>query len=307
MTLKILLYVNPIYIPAYIYIIFVASVLLTTVYVMSSSWACFDLHPVLTYCLQDIAIHNLDYILTVSSHAFASASPEILANVENLLDRRSSEPWSYRRLPTPTATFPVIITSEEEDSESEVIRTRDYHNNKSTSKTGVGQRSDSFLQPKDDPNQGTSKQVRALRKKLQQIEMLEAKQSKGHILDNQQIAKLQTKSTLESSLAELGVPMDTAQEKTSASASPDMKGNKKAEVSRKQRRKSKQKSAQVETVSSFHGTGVESNPVKDILDVEVSEVSMNKVRLLSFLYKPFSYSKILNALLLMHILLKYRI
>ncbi|CAK8572038.1 unnamed protein product [Lathyrus sativus] len=40
----------------------------------------------------------------------------------------------------------------------------------------------SFLQPKDDPDSEISKVVRAIRKKLQQIKMLETKQSKGHIL-----------------------------------------------------------------------------------------------------------------------------
>ncbi|KAI5404780.1 hypothetical protein KIW84_051805 [Lathyrus oleraceus] len=58
----------------------------------------------------------------------------------------------------------------------------------------------SFLQPKDDPDSEISKVVRAMRKKLQQIEMLETKQSKGHILDDQQMAKPQSKSALESSL-----------------------------------------------------------------------------------------------------------
>ncbi|KAI5426278.1 hypothetical protein KIW84_031904 [Lathyrus oleraceus] len=39
------------------------------------------------------------------------------------------------------------------------------------------QRSGSFLQPKDDPDSEISKVVRAIRKKLRQIEMLETKQS----------------------------------------------------------------------------------------------------------------------------------
>lgn len=62
-------------------------------------------------------------------------------------------------------------------------------------------------------------------KKWQQIEMLEAKQSSGHHLDDQQIAKLQTKSALESSLAELGLPV-TPLAKASSSVSPDGKGKK---------------------------------------------------------------------------------
>ncbi|KDP39680.1 hypothetical protein JCGZ_02700 [Jatropha curcas] len=222
---------------------------------------------------QDIAIRNLDYILTVSSHAFASSAPEILADLENLLDLRSSELWSYRRLPTPTATFPLVINSEDEDSECDVIRTRDNHNSKSALKSG-DERSDFFVQPIDDPNEDISKKVRALRKKLQQIEMLEVKQSNGHLLDDQQLAKLQTRSALESSLAELGFPVDIAQSKALVIVSSDAKGNKKAELSRKQRRKSKQKVAQVETVPGFSGgTDLESKLAKDPLEVEISHIS----------------------------------
>ncbi|XVF06631.1 hypothetical protein REPUB_Repub06bG0066400 [Reevesia pubescens] len=223
---------------------------------------------------EDIVIRNLDYILTVSSQAFSSASPDILANLEKSLDLRSSESWSYRRLPTPTATFPVIINSEEEDSESEVLRTRNNNKSKTPLENEVD-RSDSFLQPKDDPNQGISKQVRALRKKLQQIKVLEVKQLGGCILDDQQIAKLQTRPDLENSLAELGVPVEKLQSKGSCSVSPDGKGNKKAEVSRKQR-KSKQRVAQVETVSGFSTTNVEPNSVKNFSDIEIPQVLMNK-------------------------------
>ncbi|KAF2306909.1 hypothetical protein GH714_022462 [Hevea brasiliensis] len=154
---------------------------------------------------QDIVIHNLDYILTVSSHAFASASPEILATLEHLLDLRSSEPWSYRRLPTPTATFPLIINSEEEDSEYEVPRTRDNHNNKSTLKSG-DERSEFFLQSK-------MILIKASPKKL----------------------------AIESSLAELGLPVQTEQANASFAVSSDVKWNK-----------------------------------KDPLDVEISKVSINK-------------------------------
>ncbi|XVF30771.1 hypothetical protein REPUB_Repub16aG0087400 [Reevesia pubescens] len=224
---------------------------------------------------EDIVIRNLDYILTVSSQAFASASPDVLANLEKSLDLRSSESWSYRRLPTPTATFPVIINSEEEDSESEVLRTHDKYKNKTPLENG--DRLDSFLQPRDDPNQGISKQVRALRKKLQQIEVLEVKQMGGCILDDQQIAKLQTKPALENSLAELGVPVEKSQSKGSSSVSPDGRGNKKAEVSRKQRKKSKQRVAQVETVSGFSTGNIEPYSVKDFSDIEIPQVLMNKV------------------------------
>ncbi|KAJ7976408.1 ankyrin repeat family protein / regulator of chromosome condensation (RCC1) family protein [Quillaja saponaria] len=191
---------------------------------------------------EEIVIRNLNYIFMVSAHAISGASPDILANLEQLLDQRSSEPWSHCRLPTPTAT-------------------RLY----------------SFLQPKNDPNQGISKTVRALRKKLQQIEMLEVKQSSGHLLDDQQIAKLQSKTALESSLAELGVPVETSKDKESSSVFPDGKGNKKDEPSRKQRRKNKLRGAQVGVRSNFSGTEVRSDHVKDFTDAEILGVSKMKV------------------------------
>ncbi|KAE8707777.1 Detected protein of confused Function [Hibiscus syriacus] len=185
----------------------------------------------------DIVICNLDYILIVSSPAFASASPDVLANLEKSLDLRSSESWSYRRLPTPTATYSVIIYSDEEDGESEVLRTRDNKN--ITCFMNGGNRLGFFLQPNVDPNQGISEQVQALRKKLQQIEVLEMKQLGGYVLDNQQLAKLQRKPALENSLTDIGIPVEKSQLKGSCSVPIDAKGNKKSEVSRKQRRKSK--------------------------------------------------------------------
>ncbi|KAK8542910.1 hypothetical protein V6N12_015488 [Hibiscus sabdariffa] len=222
---------------------------------------------------EDIVIRNLVYILTVSTQAFASASPDVLANLEKSLDLRSSESWSYRRLPTPTATFPVIINSDEEDGESEVLRT---HDNKNITCLMNGDRLGAFLQPNDDPNQGIPEEVRALQKKLQQIEVLEMKQLGGYVLDDQQIAKLQRKPALENSLADPGVPVEKSQSKGSCLVSTDAKGNKKAEVSRKQRRKSKQRVAQVEAVLGFSSRNIEPDNVKDFSDIEIPQILKNK-------------------------------
>lgn len=202
----------------------------------------------------------------------------------------------------PTATFPVIINSEGEDSESE-LQTRDNHTKKLTSKKERDHRLDCFLQPQDND---VNKKVRALMKKLQQIEMLEEKKSKGHTLDDQQLAKLNTKSALESSLVELGVPTETIQEKVSSSILSDGKGSRKGEASKKQRRKSKQKGAQVEAESVSSGMDMERNRLKDFLDVQMSQVEY-KVRYLklksyqvlistfcSFVavgYKPFQFQR----------------
>ncbi|WOL05081.1 inhibitor of Bruton tyrosine kinase [Canna indica] len=214
------------------------------------------------YC-EEIAIRNIDYILTVSATAIACASPDVLVKLEKLLDTRSSEPWSYRCLPTPTATFPAIINSDEEDNENGCFKLRDIGEN--VLKRHEGSRVD--LSPKTDciTDQAALKKVRMLKKKLQQIEILEAKQLNGHHLDDQQIAKLQTRSSLEYALAELGFPLET-ESNSSFSGLSDAKGNKKAEISRKQRRNNKQKATKSEVLSADTEIEVceEQNSVKKI-------------------------------------------
>ncbi|KAJ6826633.1 uncharacterized protein M6B38_371070 [Iris pallida] len=209
---------------------------------------------------EDIILRNLDYIFTVSAPVISSASPEVLAKLEKLLDARSSELWSYRRLPTPSATFPAVIYSEEEgDDEIGSLVPRDHK--KPILKSFGDPRADLFLQGDSTADQAVSKQVRALRKKLQQIEMLEAKQFSGHLLDDQQIAKLQTRSSIVSALAELGFSHETETELHMPGLS-DIKGNKKVEFSRKQRRKSKQKADQPESLAENCNISEEQNSIK---------------------------------------------
>lgn len=224
--------------------------------------------------LQEIVIRNLDYILTVSAHAFVGTSLDILVDLEKLLDLKSSEPWSCRRLPTPTATFPAIINSEEEDGDSELLRTRDDGTKGPSLKKEGARRLDGFLRSNDAAMEGVNKQIRALRKKLQQIELLEEKQSKGHFLDDQQISKLQMRSVLENSLAELGAPIETVQ--TKACSAMDERGSKKV-ASRKQRRKSKHKAVQKEEGSSDFAIDSETGIMKGFLDAEVTD-DTDKVR-----------------------------
>lgn len=234
--------------------------------------------------LQEIVIRNLDYILTVTTQNFASTSLDILVDLEKVLDSKSSEPWSYRRLPTPTATFPAIVNSEEENSENESLRTRDSCMTSPSSKNDPSLRLDSFLLPKED----ISKQVRALRKKLQQIEMLEEKLSKGHSLDDQQIRKLQTKSALESSLADLGLPIETLEAKASSSVSVDGKGNKKT-ASKKQRRKSKHKVEELEEEPGNCEITDQSDCRSDRLDLEISHAKHEVSFFLMILVKRISF------------------
>lgn len=213
-------------------------------------------------------IRNLDYILTVSTQAFAGTSLEILVDLEKLLDLKSSEPWSCRQLPTPTATFPAIINSEDECGDDDILRTRDDGTKGLILCKHGSQNLDGFLQPDDASVEGANKKIRALRKKLQQIELLEDKKSKGHLLDDQQISKLQMRPVLEHSLAELGAPIETVQTKTSPMM--DERGSKRVE-SKKQRRKSKEKAAQKEGESS--DLAIDSGPVimKGFVDAEVQE------------------------------------
>ncbi|XP_008778209.1 uncharacterized protein LOC103698035 [Phoenix dactylifera] len=223
---------------------------------------------------EELAIRNLDYIFTLSAQTIASASLEILAKLEKLLDTKSSESWSHRRLPTPTATFPAVINSDEEgDNDIGYLRLRDSH--KPVSRKYEDSRFDCFLQTESIADQAVFKQVRALRKKLQQIEMLETKQSSGQLLDGQQIAKLQTKSALESALLELGFPL----EKESRLSYPglcDGKGNKRDDLSRKQRRTNKQKVAQSDVLSVNSELCEEQHLDKEFLAVKTLQISKEK-------------------------------
>ncbi|CAM8884892.1 unnamed protein product [Rhodiola kirilowii] len=220
------------------------------------------------YC-EDIVIRNIDYILAVASPSFSSTSLEILANLEKVMDLRSSEPWSHRRLPTPTATLPAVINSEEYDNDGEFLMTRDKHM-KRPSKAEVEQRSDSFLLSNYGENQGHCKHIRVLRKKLQQIEMLELKMARGLSLDDQQIAKLQTRAVLESSLADLGVPVGTPPVKGSSNGSADGRNSKKA----RQGRKSKQRSAEVTSCDSEADTTL--TPAIGFMDIRTLDTTTKK-------------------------------
>lgn len=218
-----------------------------------------------------IVIHNLDYILTVSTHHFASVSLDLLVKLEKLLDSMSSESWSYRRLPTPTATFPAIVYSEEDDSDNELVMSRDRSTKRPSSKKDGGLGLDSFLNANSTGTDDIFKQVRALKKKLQQIELLEDKLLKGVALDDQQLKKIQTRSALERALVELGVSIEKVQTKASVPGSVDGKGSKKVGT-RKQRRKSKNKTAEIEEEPDNFEVIDQRDIVKSFLDVKVSLV-----------------------------------
>lgn len=200
-----------------------------------------------------------------------NACPEILVNLEKLLDEKSTEPWSQRRLPTVTATYPAVIESDGEEEEArEILRPR--KSGKSASRPSTLSSHENFLQKDCTAEQAVSKQIRAIRKKLQQIEILEAKQRAGQQLDDQQLAKLESRAALEGELAELGIPSEAC----SASSVCPAEGmtNKKPEFCKKQKRKNKQ-ATQTPSVKSDSG---QQTPIKGLQEVLPVNVSAEKVR-----------------------------
>jgi len=221
---------------------------------------------------EDLAIRNLDYIFTVGAPSIMNASPEILANLEKLLDEKSSESWSQRRLPTVTATYPAVIDSDvEEDEARKFLKPRKC--GKSATRPSGMSNQENFLQKDCTAEQAVSKQIRALRKKLQQIEILEAKQLAGHQLDNQQQAKLESRAALENELAELGVPSE-AYTRASSVCPAEGRTNRKPEFSKKQKKKNKQ-ALQSNTHSAKSESG-QQIPIKDLHEVLPTNVSAEK-------------------------------
>jgi hypothetical protein len=224
--------------------------------------------------MQDTAIRNLDYIFTVAAPSIMNASPEILVNLEGLLDEKSSEPWSHRRLPTMTATYPAVIESDAEgDGTGGSPRFRDSQ--KPALKSYGMPSYDNFLQKESNAEKAVSKQIRALRKKLQQIEMLEAKQLDGHNLDDQQLAKLDSRAALESELAELGFPSEAFSAFSRPSVCvPEGRTNKKQEGSKKQK---KIKQAAQSDTPSIKDDEKEQNHIKELSEALPAKGSLEKV------------------------------
>ncbi|KAI5065917.1 hypothetical protein GOP47_0018541 [Adiantum capillus-veneris] len=153
---------------------------------------------------EDLVLHNLDYLLTVSPTAFAHVTPTLLADLEKALDATSSQPWSHRLFPTPTALFPAIVDSEEDDCDSGLSsRMRSLSLTDSSNVNSDRRESEGLFDKESRVDQAVIKQLRALKKKLQQIEALELRQSRGHVLDHQQLAKLETKLAIKDAILAL--------------------------------------------------------------------------------------------------------
>jgi hypothetical protein len=154
--------------------------------------------------VQEYIARNLDYILTMAPVLFGHVRPSLLAQVEKTLDATSTQSWSHRRLPTPSATLPAVIESEEEENGyGGNVYARGLTLDSNIFSISSDKRNEGFLKQRTENNEDILKQVRAVRNKLQQIEALELKQAKGQTLDDQQLVKLRTKRELEQALASL--------------------------------------------------------------------------------------------------------
>eukprot|EP00249_Psilotum_nudum_P024626 c29240_g3_i1 orf=961-3504(+) len=158
-------------------------------------------HDLRKHC-EDLVLHNLDYLLTISPVSFSNVRPSLLADVEKALDASSSQAWSNRRLPTPTATFPATVDSEDDSETVKFSQTRSISSMDNVN-SGTGEIFEGLFRQENEVDRAAVKHLRALRKKLQQIEALELKQAKGHYLDVQQLAKLQSKQAVEEAIAAL--------------------------------------------------------------------------------------------------------
>ncbi|XP_024524554.1 uncharacterized protein LOC9633257 [Selaginella moellendorffii] len=183
------------------------------------------------YC-ESLILRNLDYIFAFFGASFGTTRSSVLADLEKSWDACSLQPWSHRQLPVPSATTPAIVDSEEDVADS-FANPRILKDQLFPTPPGAG-----FLQ-EDSAGDRATKQLRAMRKKLQQIELLEMKLSKGQSLDDQQMTKLSTKKSILESLRIL----ETQEPETSGEVFPETSSKKQNQLtderSKRQRRKSK--------------------------------------------------------------------
>jgi hypothetical protein len=151
---------------------------------------------------QAMVLRNLDYILMVTPTAIlAQIRPSVLAELEGLMGSHVAQGgWVPRKLPCATSSKNVLVLEEEDDSgeraresrmRSEAWEERVVMDVGQAVGIGLGR----FLQQKDEL--GAVRRIRALRKKLQQIEALEARHGEGYALDAQQRAKVRSKEDIQ--------------------------------------------------------------------------------------------------------------
>jgi hypothetical protein len=151
---------------------------------------------------QAMVLRNLDYILMVTPAAIlAQIRPSVLAELEGLMGSHVAQGgWVPRKLPCATSSKNVPILEEEDDNGKRARESRigsEVREERVVMDVGqaVGIGLVRFLQQKDEL--GAVRRVRALRKKLQQIEALEARHGEGYALDAQQRAKVRSKEDIQ--------------------------------------------------------------------------------------------------------------
>lgn len=152
------------------------------------------------YC-QAMVLRNLDYVLMVTPPGvLAQIRPSVLAELEGLMGCHVAQGgWVPRPLSCATASGNEPILEEEEGGSEKARESRNGSGDKEEKVVmdmgrAVGLGLGRFLQQKDEL--GAVKRIRALRKKLQQIEALEARRGEGIALDSQQRAKLRSKEDI---------------------------------------------------------------------------------------------------------------
>ncbi|GAQ82051.1 ankyrin repeat family protein / regulator of chromosome condensation (RCC1) family protein [Klebsormidium nitens] len=150
---------------------------------------------------QAMVLRNLDYVLMVTPPGMlAQIRPSVLAELEGLMGCHVAQGgWVPRPLPCATASGNEPILEEEEGGSEKARESRNGSGEKEEKVVmdlgrAVGLGLGRFLQQKDEL--GAVKRIRALRKKLQQIEALEARRGEGIALDSQQRAKLRSKEDI---------------------------------------------------------------------------------------------------------------
>ncbi|GBG63273.1 hypothetical protein CBR_g37359 [Chara braunii] len=167
-------------------------------------------HNLKHYC-EMLVLKNLDYVLSISAPMWGQARLSILADLERVLAdyTTASDKWLNRRVPKPSGVPLSSLVLDEDDAGAECGPSSAMQSwagalvssDRSVSEWPQSQGAAlAFLHQYDGTPNAISKQLRTVRRKLQQIEVLEIRQAKGMVLDAQQLEKVGRKDEL---LAEL--------------------------------------------------------------------------------------------------------
>eukprot|EP00898_Chlorokybus_atmophyticus_P005171 jgi/Chlat1/5655/Chrsp37S00872 len=161
------------------------------------------------YC-QGLVLRNLDHVLLMVPHALRDVRPPLLAELEALM-AAGEHGWHHR--PRPVLAVPPPLSEMEEEAANQAAWHRSPHSEPDSCDQQLKEEDDTPAAMMSDGLDSDAvtvvRQARAVRKKLQQIAMLEAREAEGHQLDAQQRAKTRAKPALEAALQSLqqGTPL----------------------------------------------------------------------------------------------------